>query len=539
MAKQKIQIVKIPLKNRPVDYGQKFPYMPRLYLELLENKAKIKQELINKDYIPKYNFDERSDNIGNIYDRHNDRNMDTRDDHPSHQSHRDHHSNRDHTSHHSNRDPSNRDPSNREHNHKDDMDIDDMDTTNHRRHVKKHHHRHHRHRHHDKHNDRHNDRHHLGGRDGMHNMNNIDNMHDIDDNIENIGDIHNDIHNDMHNRHNTHRDNDIKSISTISDISIHENNNRVNHTDHHSEDSDDDDVSKQLKKILEADSDNDKTVRDRHRDRDNRDNRNGDRDRDNRDIRNGDRDRDDDKKTEDKYSLYRDKNGYSATKNIPPPLSELKAKGVYESRRELYDINQPSEYSQNEENMKRALLLQFDLLRKKYSKSVDMIPEYTIHSDYNIMKNSYDDTIKRLSIDSSFERNKTYMIYGFMGCEYVLGKFLGFDMQGFTQQQIVNMNSYDKLLVELGEKTYIPTGSKYPVELRLLGLILMNAVFFIVGKMMMKKTGGNIMEMINNMNSSKRTIANPIKKRMNGPSISVDDIPDVETSNNNQNNTNQ
>ena len=87
-----------------------------------------------------------------------------------------------------------------------------------------------------------------------------------------------------------------------------------------------------------------------------------------------------------------------------------------------------------------------------------------------------------------------------MGCEFVMGNFLGFDMQGFTQQQILSMNSYEKLLIELGEKSYVPSGSKWPVELRLLFMIIMNAAFFIVSKMIMKKTGANLLGMVNGMN---------------------------------------
>ena len=100
-------------------------------------------------------------------------------------------------------------------------------------------------------------------------------------------------------------------------------------------------------------------------------------------------------------------------------------------------------------------------------------------------------------------------------------------MQGFTQQQILSMNSYERLLIEIGEKSYLPTGSKWPVELRLLFMIIMNAAFFIISKMIMKKTGANLMGMINSMNVSEpQTSSQPKKKKMKGPDIDINNLPE-------------
>lgn len=114
-----------------------------------------------------------------------------------------------------------------------------------------------------------------------------------------------------------------------------------------------------------------------------------------------------------------------------------------------------------------------------------------------------------------------------MGCEFLLGNFLGFDMQGFTQQQVIQMHNYEKLLIELGEKSYVPSGSSWPVELRLLFMIIMNAAFFLVSKMMMKKTGANLMGMINTMNAKKKVNTTAPKRKMRGPTINYNEIPSI------------
>jgi len=47
-----VNVVKIPNDKPYRNYPQEFPRMPRLYLEIIENKAKIKQDLINKEHEP-------------------------------------------------------------------------------------------------------------------------------------------------------------------------------------------------------------------------------------------------------------------------------------------------------------------------------------------------------------------------------------------------------------------------------------------------------------------------------------------------------
>jgi hypothetical protein len=143
------------------------------------------------------------------------------------------------------------------------------------------------------------------------------------------------------------------------------------------------------------------------------------------------------------------------------------------------------------------------------------------------MKKSYESTVRRLSLDSSVESYKSYLIGGFLVFEFVLGNYFGFDMQGFTQQQILSMNSYEKLLIELGEKSYMPSGSEWPVEVRLLFLIIINAAMFIISKMIMKKTGSNLLGMINNMNTASKQNINVNKRKMKPPNINLDEIPEV------------
>jgi hypothetical protein len=217
---------------------------------------------------------------------------------------------------------------------------------------------------------------------------------------------------------------------------------------------------------------------------------------------------------------------YQKSRKRLPTLSELEKQGATTIRRELADA---ARLNVDDEDAKRELLFKFDLLRRSYRE--EQIPTYTIHTDLRMMQRSYEDTVRRLSLDSTVENYKRYLIGAFMLIEFVLGKYMKLDMKGYTQQQIVSMSSYEKLLIEVGEKAYMPEGEQWSVEMRLAFLVMINTAFFIVGKTVMANTGTNIMNAINGMNKAYQaptpTPAAPPKKKMQGPNINLDDLPDV------------
>jgi hypothetical protein len=219
---------------------------------------------------------------------------------------------------------------------------------------------------------------------------------------------------------------------------------------------------------------------------------------------------------------------FAGGSNNPPTLNDLARSGQIARRKEMMDVGHITMNDQDRDDAKRELLFKFELLKKSYK--TDNIPEFSLHSDYDTMKRSYESTVRTLSLDRSVDDYKKYLSYGFIGMEFVLGHVFKLDMSGFARQQMVSMSSYERLLIELGEKSYVPTGSKWPVEVRLIFLVVVNTAVFLVSRMMMKKTGSDFMGMMNNMSGIPSQTSGGIpqrKRKMKGPTLNVDDIPDI------------
>ena len=204
-----------------------------------------------------------------------------------------------------------------------------------------------------------------------------------------------------------------------------------------------------------------------------------------------------------------------------PSLGQLEEDGEINMKKHPVDLSNPTISEMSDEDQLREYLFKFQILEKKYKGT--NIPKYTMHSQLGQVKKSYDSHVRMLTLDSDIDNYKKYLITGFAVIENSLG-WLGFDMSGYTQQQVLSLNSYERLLIELGEKSYVPEGSRWSIEVRLIGLIIFNTVLFMASKIALKKTGFNIMGMMNQSGSSS---AQTKKRKMKGPNVDLDDLENV------------
>lgn len=167
----------------------------------------------------------------------------------------------------------------------------------------------------------------------------------------------------------------------------------------------------------------------------------------------------------------------------------------------------------------------FRILKRQYKNA--NIPDYNEHSDLTQMKTSYNRTLKEVYLDEAVDTYRGYLIGGFAAMEWVCTKWMDIDLGGFTRQQTKMMPKYERLLIELGEKSYGSWGSNLPVEIRLIGVILFNAAIFYISKVLAEKDGGNAAEFFRAITGQPVAPVDdevPKPTKMKGPKFKPEDL---------------
>lgn len=133
---------------------------------------------------------------------------------------------------------------------------------------------------------------------------------------------------------------------------------------------------------------------------------------------------------------------------------------------------------EREEREREEYLWRFRILKRKYRGR--RIPEFNEHSDVKMMKRVYEREVKEIQLDGNVESYKMYLMMGVYGIELFFTNMIGVNFGGFAESQLSLMHQYDPLLVELGEREYNKWSLKFPVEVRLAGLILIQAAAFYI-----------------------------------------------------------
>lgn len=192
---------------------------------------------------------------------------------------------------------------------------------------------------------------------------------------------------------------------------------------------------------------------------------------------------------------------------------------------------------ERERQEKEEYIWRFKILKKKYKTRKD-IADYNEHDDLFTMKQTYERTLREIQLEDNCESYRMYLVGGFMLMEFVSNNWMGVDLTGFTAHQMTMMHKYDRMLIELGEKSYNRWGSNLPVEIRLIGFIIIQAGIFYLGKIIAEKGGGTMADIFKmftgapaatgaateGSGTTQEQDPDAPKRKMRGPSVKVADL---------------
>lgn len=118
------------------------------------------------------------------------------------------------------------------------------------------------------------------------------------------------------------------------------------------------------------------------------------------------------------------------------------------------------------------------------------IPDGAKRLGWRELRKIYYMQLDRVSIGKNVDSYMLVLIVLFFITEWIVQNLFRVKMiKGFAVHSIVTMRRYHRLLIELGERDYSSIGENWPVEVRLGCLVIVNAIIFIIAKVLYQHTG--------------------------------------------------
>ena len=192
------------------------------------------------------------------------------------------------------------------------------------------------------------------------------------------------------------------------------------------------------------------------------------------------------------------------------------------------------EEEESEEKQHQEYLWRFTILKKKLrgSPREKDVPAYNEYSDLNTMKTTYARLVRDIEIDDNADGYESWLMMGSYAMQWVVTNILKMDFEGFAAFQLASRNKYRPLLIELGERPYAKWSTSFPVEVRLLFMLITQACFFMIVKWSERNQTPAETRSLRVMLGAAQpepapTAGEPAKKKgrkMHGPRINVDDV---------------
>lgn len=175
---------------------------------------------------------------------------------------------------------------------------------------------------------------------------------------------------------------------------------------------------------------------------------------------------------------------------IPPETISEHPRGTHKSEiNDIIEEYEDEDMNVNEEIVDKEALNQeersdilWSLKKLKRYQNIKSFPHYDEFTPLNDLKRILKEIKREAILDENVNQTRQYMMMGWFGLEKICTEYLSIDLSGFTAYETQNMNEYEKVLVELGERSYLNWSEGFPPEFKLLYLMVSHAALFHVKK---------------------------------------------------------